>query len=99
MPSVTITASWPSIARETLRIHAFYTALEIGRRSDLILTAPTTLARFAPADGSVASFAPPLDIPSHMLNLTWHERFTSDAGHSWLRDVVTEVSRAAMRVR
>jgi DNA-binding transcriptional LysR family regulator len=85
--------------RIALRIPAFYTALEMVRRSDLILTAPTALARFAPADGSVASFAPPVDIPSHMLNLTWHERFTGDAGHSWLRDVVTEVSRRAMRVR
>lgn len=83
--------------RIALRIPAFYTALEMVRRSDLILTAPSALARFVPADGSVVSFAPPVSVPGHTLNLTWHERFSQDPGHAWLRDVVTEVSRAAMR--
>jgi DNA-binding transcriptional LysR family regulator len=82
--------------RIALRIPAFYSALELVRRSDLILTAPSTLARFVPADGSVAAFPPPVSVPAHTLNLTWHERFTQDPGHTWLREVLTEVSRVAM---
>lgn len=83
--------------RIALRIPAFYTALEMVRRSDLILTAPATLARFAPADGSVASFGPPVSIPKHALNLMWHERFTQDLGQKWLRELVTQVSRELMQ--
>jgi DNA-binding transcriptional LysR family regulator len=82
--------------RIALRIPAFYTALEMVRRSDLILTAPSALARFIPADGSVAAFPPPIPVPAHTLNLMWHERFTQDPGHAWLREVTTEVSRVAM---
>jgi DNA-binding transcriptional LysR family regulator len=80
--------------RIALRIPAFYTALEIVRKSDLILTAPTALARFAPTD--VIAIPVPVAMPSHTLNLTWHERFTRDEGHAWLRDIVAEVSRLAM---
>ncbi|HET6337257.1 MAG TPA: LysR family transcriptional regulator [Polyangiales bacterium] len=83
--------------RIALRIPAFYTALEMVRRSDLILTAPSALARFVPEDGSVVAFPPPISVPSHTLNLTWHERFTQDPGHVWLRELVTEVSREEMR--
>jgi DNA-binding transcriptional LysR family regulator len=82
--------------RVALRIAAFYTALELVRRSDLILTAPTALARFAPKDGSVISFPPPFSLPGHSLNLTWHERFTQDPGHAWFREIVVEASRFAM---
>jgi DNA-binding transcriptional LysR family regulator len=83
--------------RIALRIPAFYTALEMVRRSDLILTAPSALARFVPSDGSVVAFPPPVSVPSHTLNLTWHERFTQDPGHVWLRELVTDVSREEMR--
>ena len=74
----------------------FYAALSIVARSDLILTAPKTLARFAPADGSVVALPPPIELPGHSLNLLWHERFTNDPGHTWLRELVTECARTAV---
>jgi DNA-binding transcriptional LysR family regulator len=70
--------------RVALRIPAFYSALLIVARSDLILTAPAALARLADGDLVVALPAP-IPLPTHSINLVWHERFTKDPGHEWLR--------------
>jgi DNA-binding transcriptional LysR family regulator len=83
--------------RISLRVPHFYSALPILARSDLILTAPTVLARLAPADGSIAVLAPPLRLPGHRVHLVWHERFTKDQGHAWLRDCIVAAGQAAER--
>jgi DNA-binding transcriptional LysR family regulator len=81
--------------RIALRIPHFYSALEILARSDLILTAPSALARVARSDHELIAFAPPLQVPGHTLNLIWHERFTLDPGHAWLRDILAGCAQAA----
>lgn len=78
--------------RIALRIPHFYAALAIVAKSDLILTAPSALARLAPADLPVRALAPPLRLPRHSVDLVWHERFTNDAGHRWLRKLMLEVA-------
>lgn len=72
-----------------LRIPAFYSALLIIARSDLILTAPASLIRLARPDQPVVALPAPLPLSTHSLNLVWHERFTRDAGHEWLRTLLT----------
>jgi DNA-binding transcriptional LysR family regulator len=81
--------------RVALKIPHFYAGLAIVAKSDLILTAPAALARLIPGDLPVVALRPPLRLPGHSINLTWHERFSKDEGHSWLRRLVTEVARAA----
>jgi DNA-binding transcriptional LysR family regulator len=81
--------------RIALRIPHFYAGLAIVAKSDLVLTAPAALGRLIPGDLPVVALHPPLRLPRHTVNLTWHERFTKDEGHAWLRRLVTEVARAA----
>ena len=79
--------------RVALRIPHFYSALAIVARSDLVLTAPTTLARLAPKKPEVVALSPPLRLPGHSVNLVWHERFSKDPAHAWLREVLADVAR------
>lgn len=79
--------------RIVLRIPAFYSALLIVARSDLIMTAPSALVRLAPPDRSIVA----LPLPGHSVNLVWHERFTKDPGHEWLRGLLAASSESAMR--
>jgi DNA-binding transcriptional LysR family regulator len=81
--------------RIALRIPHFYAGLAIVAKSDLVLTAPAALGRLIPGDLPVVALRPPLRLPRHTVNLTWHERFTKDTGHAWLRRLVTEVARTA----
>jgi DNA-binding transcriptional LysR family regulator len=78
--------------RIALRMPHFLAALAIVARSDLVLTAPTVLA--ALGDKSIVSVAPPLPLPSHSVNLLWHERFDKDPAHRWLRELLLEIARA-----
>jgi len=79
-----------------LRLPSFSAALAIVARSDLALTGPAGLARLAPADPEIAVFAPPLPVPEHSIDLVWHERFTNDPGHAWLRDLMAEAAQTQM---
>jgi DNA-binding transcriptional LysR family regulator len=81
--------------RIALRVPAFYSALAIVAKSDLILTAPAGLAEVAPAEFRIVTRELPLRMPRHSINLVWHERFSQDPGHEWLRGLLTEVARAA----
>lgn len=78
--------------RIALRVPHFHSALTIVAMSDLILTAPTPLSRLASPHLPVVAFEPPLRLPKHNVNLLWHERFSNDAGHKWLRDTLLELA-------
>lgn len=82
--------------RVALRIPHFYSALAIVENSDLVLTAPAGLGRVS--SGRVAFIPLPkeLSIPPHAVDQVWHERFSNDAGHTWLRDLLLKTARAAM---
>lgn len=66
-------------------------------KSDLILTAPSALAHVAPTKLPVIALASPLRLPRHSVNLLWHERFSNDPGHAWLRGVMVDIARAVHR--
>ena len=83
------------VRRIALKIPHFYSALAIVARSDLILTAPAALSRLVSENLSVVTLPAPLRLPRHSVNLTWHERFSKDQGHVWLRRLVSDVARAA----
>ena len=79
--------------RIALRIPSFYAAPAIIARTDLVLTAPTTLSRVLPAASPVIAVPPPIALPSHAIALVWHERYSNDPGHKWFRTLVAEVFR------
>jgi DNA-binding transcriptional LysR family regulator len=78
--------------RIALAVPQFTSALAIVAKSDLVLTAPSALATVAPRDLAVAALTPPLPLPEHAINLVWHERYSNDAGHHWLRELIIEVA-------
>jgi DNA-binding transcriptional LysR family regulator len=77
-----------------LRVPSFFSALAIVERSDLILTAPSALARMIGAGSRVLCMRPPLALPEHAVQMIWHERFSSDPGHAFLRQLLLEVGGA-----
>jgi len=61
--------------------------------TDHVLTIASRLAhRLGPALG-LAVVPPPLDLPSYTVSLVWHERWTADPVHRWLREELREVAR------
>jgi DNA-binding transcriptional LysR family regulator len=81
--------------RIALRIPHFFTALAIVEKSDLVLTAPAGLACLASERVAVVPLPAELPVPPHAVDQVWHERFSSDAGHTWLRDLLLDTARAA----
>ncbi|HTU62367.1 MAG TPA: LysR family transcriptional regulator [Polyangiales bacterium] len=82
--------------RIALRVPHFYSAFVIVEKSDLVLTAPSGLARVDGATRAVRTLPPPLELPTHTVNLVWHERFSKDPGQRWLREQLTESGRISM---
>lgn len=65
----------------------------IVRRSRVITTMPSRLARyFSDAFGLVTSPVP-VDLPSFTISLLWHASFDHDPGHMWLRQTVAGLAR------
>jgi len=77
--------------RVGLRLPSFFCALAIVERSDLILTAPASLSRLIGSASRVSCVPAPLSLPEHAVQMIWHERFTNDPGHRYLRDLLIEV--------
>ena len=77
--------------RIALRVPSFSAALAIVAESDLVLTAPASLEQHVSAS-ALSSHAPPLPLPKHAVTMLWHPRFTEDAPHRWLRDLLVEVT-------
>lgn len=77
--------------RIALRVPHFATALEVLAQSDLILTAPASLAHCSTAS-MLASRAVPFDLPAHAITMIWHPRFAEDPPHRWLRALMVEVT-------
>ncbi len=79
--------------RIALRLPIFHSALAILTRSDLLLTAPASLAQLHSVQETLAVLPPPLPLPGHTVYLLWHQRFSDDPGHRWLRAQITEIAR------
>jgi len=83
--------------RIALRIPNFLTGMAIVAESDLVLTAPSALAALAAHHTGIATLRPPLPLPEHSVNLIWHERFSNDPGHRWLRELIAQVAEKTPR--
>ena len=83
--------------RVALRIPHFFSALSIVEKSDLILTAPTALRLLLPSRSKVVALPAPLRLPGHAIALLWHERFSNEPGHAWLRELIVDVTQRFAR--
>lgn len=77
-----------------VRVTSFAVAPRIVAETDLLLTAPSGLARVL-GDASVAVVEPPIEVPPSALAMVWHRRLSADPGHRWLRDQLVAASGAS----
>jgi DNA-binding transcriptional LysR family regulator len=74
--------------RIALRVPHFTVAPMVLERTDLILTLPARVARVFEKRGNLKSLPPPVPIPPAEVAVHWHERFESDPGNRWLRELM-----------
>lgn len=77
--------------RIQLTVSSPYAALMATARSDLVATVPTRLAQSVQSSLRLATFKLPIAVAAERIVLSWHPRFTGDAGHAWLRSYLKDV--------
>lgn len=70
----------------------YHAALQIAKTQNLIATLPTKAARLFIDDPLVVLKAPPFDIPPIALKMAWSALLHHDAGHIWLRRLISDVA-------
>ncbi|MGB0683860.1 MAG: LysR family transcriptional regulator [Magnetovibrionaceae bacterium] len=72
-----------------LRVTHFLTVSAVLSSTDLVMTVPELLAREVMTDHLVLVELPDeLTMPPFTISQIWHERFTADPAHQWLRRIV-----------
>ena len=80
-----------------LRITHFLTISTVISATDLIITVPEILARQVMTDALYLTPLPePLEAPRFTVSQIWHERFTEDPAHQWLRRLIKAETRRIM---
>lgn len=77
--------------RIALQVTDFLAPPLIVAKTDLIATAPTTLARFYSEAANLKMVEVPLELPAIDLRIYWHKRSESDPGCVWLRNTMSEL--------
>ncbi len=67
-------------------------ALQIAKTQNLIVTLPSKVAKILENDPTVQILPPPFEIPPIDLKMAWSALLHHDAGHIWLRNLISEVA-------
>ena len=70
----------------------YHVALQLAKAQNLIATLPSKAASLYKSDPSVVVLDPPFDIPPIALKMAWSALLHHDAGHIWLRRLISEVA-------
>lgn len=70
----------------------YHVALQLAKTQNLVATLPTRAANLYKSDPQVEILAPPFDIPPIALKMAWSALLQHDAGHIWLRRLITDVA-------
>ncbi|MCK4275362.1 MAG: hypothetical protein KAX78_02540, partial [Phycisphaerae bacterium] len=98
-----LSAAWRGAVDEALAKHklrrnivvttpGFMAVPFIVRRSRVITTMPSRLARYFSEAFGLATSPVPIELPSFTISLLWHTSFDHDPGHLWLRQTVAGVA-------
>ena len=71
-----------------LRLPSFTAGVIVVSRTDTILVLPQQLAQLIAGEFGLATFKPPMALPSIKIAQYWHERFHRDPAHRWLRQEI-----------
>jgi len=80
-----------------VKLPHFMSVLPIVERSDIIAIVPRELADFFVRHGEVRYLELPIKTPKVDIHLFWHQRYQKDVAHAWLRKLMYEMFRKAMR--
>ncbi|MCB9652418.1 MAG: LysR family transcriptional regulator [Deltaproteobacteria bacterium] len=83
--------------RVAVRVASFMAAPVAVAASDLVLTAPASLAVHFARRYPLRILPPPLELSSFDIVQLWHERMDDDPGHGWLRGAVARAAKAFAR--
>lgn len=78
--------------RVVVRVAHFLVAPLLVAESDLILTAPARLARFAVSVAPVRIVELPLTVPGFPVDAIWHVRHAAEPANRWIRELVVEAA-------
>lgn len=70
----------------------YHVALQLAKAQNLIATLPTRAAKLYQNDPDLVILEPPFDIPPIGLKMAWSALLHHDAGHIWLRRLISEVA-------
>jgi DNA-binding transcriptional LysR family regulator len=84
----TMLASLGRTRHVALRVPSFVAAPLAVADSDMVLTAPESIARRFASVLGLRVFEPPLPTEALSLAFGWHERQRNDPGHRWLRKLI-----------
>lgn len=73
----------------------YHVAVQLAKTQDLVATLPSRVADIYQDDPKLAIIEPPFDIPPIALKMAWSALLHHDAGHIWLRRLITEVANKA----
>ena len=62
-------------------------------RTDLVAVMPASIAKRMAASHAIETAPLPLDGGAFEWGLYWHKRYSTDAGHEWLRRAIAETCR------
>lgn len=70
----------------------YHVALQLAKAQNLIATLPSKAAKLYSNDPDIIELTPPFDIPPISLKMAWSALLHHDAGHVWLRRLITQVA-------
>ncbi len=70
----------------------YHVALQLAKKYNLIATLPSRVAKLYGDDPAVKIIDPPFDVPPIALKMAWSPLLQHDAGHIWLRRLITQVA-------
>jgi len=76
-----------------LRVPFFVPTIFTIARTDLILTVPRRLGKFAAARADVRVVEPPREIKGFSYFMAWHPRLTAEPAHAWFREQLRRAAR------
>ncbi|MEP1383299.1 MAG: LysR family transcriptional regulator, partial [Paraglaciecola sp.] len=68
----------------------YHVALQLAKAQNLVATLPSKAAKLYIQDPDIIMLEPPFDIPPIALKMAWSPLLQHDAGHIWLRRLITE---------
>lgn len=81
--------------RVVLQLPHFLVAPFVVAGTDLVLTLPRRVAATLEHHLDVVVVPPPLEVAGFTIAMQWHERWTDDPAHAWLRGLIADVARGA----